>query len=88
MFSTAMPAESRLKETVIEKNPDFSWILKELSLAIHYDTIQDILNSYFEQADIYLENIENKFVKTLLKRENLKEIQKYGIEKFLENLNF
>jgi len=76
LYTSMLYPVSRLKETVTEKNPDFSWILKELSLAVHYDTIQEILNSYSEQSDIYLTNIDDNEKKTLKERENLKGIQK------------
>ncbi|KKN05727.1 hypothetical protein LCGC14_1084490 [marine sediment metagenome] len=60
LYSNLLYPSSRLHETIKQKDPDFSWILKELSLAGNYDFIFEIWNSYEEQIDRYLEEIEKK----------------------------
>ncbi len=59
LYTSLLHPKSRLRETILEKNPDFSWILKELSLAKYFDIIIDIIKSYLEQCDIYLNEINN-----------------------------
>lgn len=77
LYTSILHHKSRIKDTILlEENPDFSWILEELSLAKYYEIIYGIIGSYEEQCDIYLSIIQENEKKVSDDFNNLKELQK------------
>ncbi len=89
LYSNLLYPSSRLHETIKQKDPDFSWILKELSLAGNYDIIFEIWNSYEEQIDRYLEEIDKKLSNILEYSARLEDIsfEKRSLNDQIKNVN-
>ncbi len=51
---------SRIHDNFNEDNPDFSWIVNEMSFAKDYGTVLEIVDSYFEQINLKNEEIRDK----------------------------
>lgn len=78
LYTSILHEKSRINNTVLEKNPDFSWILEELSLAKFYEVIYGITNSYIEQCDIFLTEIQKNENLITEDYENIETIQKHN----------
>ncbi|MHA1249558.1 MAG: hypothetical protein ACTSRP_06170 [Candidatus Helarchaeota archaeon] len=75
IYSCMLVENSRILENITKGNSDFLWIVKELSLAQYYDIIIDIINSYIEQSERYIEEINTKLSNNIEKFRKLHEIQ-------------
>jgi len=67
---------SRIHNNFNEDNPDFSWIVNEMSFAKDYETVLEIIDSYFEQINSKKEEIGNKEIQLKEDSKGLEESNK------------
>ncbi len=58
LYSSMLVQNSRILENITYGNSDFSWIVKEMSLAKNYDIVLRILKSYDERISDFLIKIQ------------------------------
>jgi len=60
LYSSLIVRTSKIYNYISRGDSNFKWILDEMSLAKNYETIQDIVGSYFEVLDLKKKEIDQK----------------------------